>query len=138
MINCKRIRVLLADDNKKILAQVSMLLEPEFDVIRAVANGAELVNSALELKPDVCITDISMPVLNGIEAARSISDKVSNVKTIILTVHEDPDYLEATLVAGADGYVVKSRMVTDLARAIRDVVAGKRFISPCRAFPNII
>jgi DNA-binding NarL/FixJ family response regulator len=110
-------------------------LEPEFEVVGAVGDGDALLEAASRMKPDVCVIDISMPIMSGIEAANEIRASGSIVKIVFLTVHEDPDFLQAALETGALGYVVKSRVVTDLSPAINAALAGRLFISPCCAFP---
>ena len=130
-----RARILLADDHKDIRAKVIEELDPEFEVVGAVADGSALLKAASQMKPDVCVVDICMPVINGIEAANQMKASGSRVKIVFLTVHEDPDFLQAALDAGALGYVVKSRVVTDLSPAIRAALADRLFVSPCRALP---
>jgi DNA-binding NarL/FixJ family response regulator len=130
-----RARILLADDHKDIRAKVIEELDSEFEVVGAVADGNALLKAASQMKPDVCVVDICMPVINGIEAATQMKASGSRVKIVFLTVHEDPDFLQAALDAGALGYVVKSRVVTDLSPAIRAALADRRFVSPCRALP---
>jgi DNA-binding NarL/FixJ family response regulator len=82
------------------------------------------------LQPDVIITDISMPILSGIEAAKQLKESGSRAKVVFLTVHSDPDVVRACLNAGASGYVVKPRMDTDLVPAVREALAGRIFLSP--------
>lgn len=105
-------------------------LEPEFDVIASVANGQAAVEAGARLAPDVLVLDISMPVLDGLQAARKIRTSGSDVPIVFLTVHEDSDFAEAAFAAGAQGYVVKSRFATDLVHAVREALAGRRFVSP--------
>lgn len=130
-----RARILLADDNKDIREKVMQQLDPEFEVVGSVEDGNALAQAAAQMEPDVCVVDISMPIMSGIEAANQLRASGSTVKIIFLTVHEDPDFLEAVLATGALGYVVKSRVATDLSPAIRAAMAGRLFVSPCRAFP---
>ena len=86
------------------------------------------------MKPDLCVVDISMPIICGIEAATKLKDSGSAAKIVFLTVHEDPDFLRAALETGALGYVVKSRMASELSGAIRGALAGRLFVSPCCTF----
>jgi len=130
-----RARILLADDHKDIREKVMQELEPEFEVIGAVGDGNALLEAAALMKPDVCVIDISMPIMSGIEAATQMNANESSVKIVFLTVHEDPDFLQAALDAGALGYVVKSHMASDLCPAIRGALAGLLFVSPCCIFP---
>ena len=124
-----RPRVLLADDHKEMRDRITRHLETEFEVVEAVENGRTLLDAASRLNPDVCLLDISMPVLNGIDAAIQLKRNGSKAKVLFLTIHEDLDFLEAALNTGASGYVLKRRMASDLRPAIRDALAGKTFIS---------
>jgi len=125
----KRPRVLLADDHKEMRDRVTRYLEVEFDVVEAVADGRTLLDAASRLNPDICLLDISMPSLNGIETAIQLKQLGSKAKVLFLTIHEDVDFLEAALRTGASGYVLKRRIASDLRPAIRDVLAGKTFVS---------
>jgi DNA-binding NarL/FixJ family response regulator len=113
---------------------VEGLLKPDFRVISCVFDGQSLVETSMKLRPDVIITDISMPVLNGIEAAIQLRKSGSKAKVIFLTVHSDPDFVRACLAAGALGYVLKTRLPTDLLPALNEVLAG-RIVVP-REFPS--
>lgn len=124
-----RARILLADDHKGMRDRVVRMLEHEFEMLEPVKDGRALLEAAARLKPDVCLMDISMPIINGIEAAAHLKESGSQAKIIFLTIHEDPDFLVAALKAGASGYVVKPRMISDLRAAIKEVLAGGRYIS---------
>jgi len=106
------------------------LLEREFEVVGAVGDGQALLEAESRLKPDVCVMDISMPILNGIGAATLLRQNGSIAKIVFLTAHAQEAFLEAALEAGALGYVLKPRMVSDLELAIRAAMAGRLFISP--------
>ena len=123
-------RVLLADDYRPLLECVLRLLRPEFEIVGEAQNGQALVEAALKLKPDVIVTDISMPILNGIEAAKRLREAGSTSKIVFLTVLSDPDFIVTCMATGALGYVIKARLGTDLEPAIREAVAGRVFISP--------
>lgn len=125
-----RARILLADDHREMRDRVVNLLEYEFEMLEPVADGQALLEKASELKPDVCLVDISMPILNGIEAATQLRKSGSKAKVIFLTIHGDNDFVQAALGTGALGYVVKQRMASDLRTAVREVLAGRVFISP--------
>ena len=129
-----RARILLADDHKEIRDRAVRLLEPEFEVVGAVSDGNALVRVSAQLKPDVCIIDISMPYLNGIEAAIKLRENGSEARIVFLTVNEDSDFVRAALKTGALGYVVKSRMATDLCLAINGAIRGHLFVSPSCIF----
>lgn len=125
-----KIRVLLADDYSPLLESVFRLLEPGFEIVGEAQDGQALVEAALKLKPDVIVTDISMRILNGIEAAKRLREAGSTSKIVFLTVISDRGFIPTCLAAGAFGYVVKSRLGSDLEPAIREAVAGRIFISP--------
>lgn len=124
-----KIRVVLADDYAAVLARTRMTLEGEFDIVGTAANGSEAVSAVRSLDPDVLVIDISMPVLNGLQAASSLRDSRCRAKIIFLTIHEDSDFVRAAFAAGASGYVTKSRLSTDLALAIREAVQGHTYVS---------
>jgi DNA-binding NarL/FixJ family response regulator len=124
-----RIRVLLADDHQTVLQRVCGLLAEDFDVVGAVNNGRDAVMEVERLDPDVLVIDISMPILNGLQAAQRLLAKKRRAKVIFLTVHTDTDFVAAALSAGASGYVTKSDVTTDLEPAIREALAGRTYIS---------
>jgi DNA-binding NarL/FixJ family response regulator len=126
----QRARILLADDHKGMRDRVVRLLESEFEMVGAMEDGRALLEAASMLKPDVCVIDISMPIVSGIEAAAQLKERGSTAKVIFLTVHDDPDFVQAALDTGALGYVLKSRMASDLRSAIKGAIAGRLFISP--------
>ncbi len=124
-----KIRVVLADDHQEIIAKVRGVLGDEFEVIEAVENGNQAVSAVLALDPDVFVTDISMPLLNGLQAARRIQNANPRVKIIFLTIHEDRDFIAAAFSAGAMGYVTKRRLSVDLVFAIQEALKGHTFVS---------
>jgi DNA-binding NarL/FixJ family response regulator len=105
------------------------MLGREFEMLEPVKDGSELLEAASRLQPDVCLLDISMPLLNGIEAAVRLKESGSKAKIIFLTIHEDPDFVMAAFKAGASGYVFKPRIVSDLRAAVKDVLAGRTYVS---------
>ncbi len=125
-----RIRVLLADDHEAMLERVAKLLGAECDVVGAVSDGQQALEAVRELKPDVLVLDISMPVMNGIETAHRLKEAGIEVRIVFLTVHDDPDYAREALNTGALGYVIKPRIASDLMVAIHEVHAGRSFVSP--------
>ena len=133
-----KVRVLLADDHPLLVKAVVSLLEPTFEIVGRVADGKSLFESAMKLQADVIISDISMPILNGIEAANKLKVSGCRSKIVFLTIHSDPEFVRACLATGALGYVVKSQMETDLVPAIQEALAGRIFISPLLNFrtPN--
>jgi DNA-binding NarL/FixJ family response regulator len=124
-----RATVVLADDHEDFLSLERRLLEPEFEVVQCVRDGRAAVEAAAQLEPDLLVLDLSMPVLDGIAAARSLLASGSRARVVILTVHGDPDYARAALAAGALGYVVKFRLASDLLPALRGALAGRSFLS---------
>jgi DNA-binding NarL/FixJ family response regulator len=109
---------------------VETVLLPSCEIVGSVPDGQSLFDVARRLKPDVIVTDISMPILSGIEASRQLSESGSAAKVIFLTVHSDDDFVQACLATGAVGYVLKSRMMTDLMPAVQEALTGGTFISP--------
>ncbi len=123
-------RVLLADDHAEILTRTRNALAGEFEIVGSVANGVDLIKAAAQFDPDVVVLDITMPGLDGIEAARRLKDSGCRAKLVFLTVHEDPDYVRAALQAGGAAYVIKARLASDLITAIHEALAEHRFVSP--------
>ena len=131
-----KVSILLADDNPFILDHVRQMLErdEEFRIVASVKDGGRILQESSQLKPDVIILDISIGDVSGIDVAAQLRDSGSHSKIVFLTVHEDSDFLNAAMGAGGAAYVVKSRLSTDLASAIRAVRAGKLFVSPSMMF----
>ena len=125
-----RATVLVADDHTLVLERVVSLLKPSFDVVGTANNGEDVVLEAQRLKPDVIVLDITMPVLNGIEAAVELHELGSTAKIVFLTVNEQVEFLDACIAEGANGYVTKNRLSTDLIPAINAALSGNVFISP--------
>lgn len=126
-------RILLADDHKIVLDGLRSLLAPDFDIVGAAADGRQLLQLAQSLQPDVVVADISMPLLNGIDAARQLP----GVRFVFLTMHPDPSYLLRALQAGALGYVLKHAASEDLTTAIRHALRGESYVSPGLRTPAI-
>jgi DNA-binding NarL/FixJ family response regulator len=124
-----KIRLLLADDNETVLAELRQQLGNEFEIIGAVEDGEEAISAVQQLDPDVLILDMSMPVLDGLQAAARLRDARCRTKVIFFTIHEQHEYVSAAFAAGASGYVAK-RHLTDLVPAIREVFQGHSFVSP--------
>lgn len=125
-----RPRLLLADDHTLLLEGIRLLLEPEFELVGSVEDGQALLNAAGTLKPDIILLDISMPVLNGIDAARQLKKILPSAKLIFLTMHADPDYVTEAFRTGAVGYLLKRAAASELLRAIREVLNGNHYVSP--------
>ena len=123
-------RVLLADDHALILGAFEKLLAGECDIVGQVGDGRALVAAVETLNPDVVVLDISMPLLNGLDAGRQIKQKSRNVKLVYLTMNEDPDLAAEAFRAGASGYLLKSSAASELTAAIREVAQGRSYITP--------
>ena len=126
----RRPRVLLADDHKIVAEGLRSLLEPEFEIVGIVEDGRALVAAAQKLNPDVIVADISMPLLNGIEAARQLKKGTSQAKIVFLTMHPDVMYATRALEAGASGYVLKHAAPSELITAIREALKGRIYLTP--------
>ncbi len=128
----KVIRILLADDHTLVRKGLRLLLEnhPGFQVIAEAANGREAVALAEQHRPDTVVMDVGMPTLNGIEAARQISDKLPQTTVVFLSMHADEGYVLKALKAGARAYLLKDSAEYDLINAIHAVTEGKAFFSP--------
>jgi DNA-binding NarL/FixJ family response regulator len=125
-----RTRILLADDHKIVLEGLKHLLEPEFDLVGLVEDGRSLVTQAEQLRPDVIVLDISMPLLNGIEAVRQIKKFDPSIKIVFLTMHTDVTYAIRAFEAGALGYVLKHSAPSELITAIHEALQGRTYVTP--------
>jgi two-component system response regulator NreC len=127
-----QIRILLADDHSVMRSGLRLVLErqPDFQVIAEASDGRQAVALTQQHLPDVVVMDITMPNLNGIEAARQISGAMPQVSIVILSMHSDEAYVLRALKAGARGYLLKESAESDLISAVRSVYAGKAFFSP--------
>ena len=123
-------RVLLADDHQIFLEGLKGLLEPEFDLVGTVEDGRALVKEAERLRPDVIVADISMPLLNGIEAVRQIKKSDHRIKVVFLTMHPDLSFVTLAFEVGASGYVIKNSASRELITAINDAMMGKTYVTP--------
>ena len=126
-------RVLLADDHTLVLEGIKKLLEPHFDLVGTVEDGRALLEAAKTLKPDVVLADISMPLLNGIDAARQLRKTLPDAKIIFLTMHSDPTYVAEAFRAGAAGYLLKRSAASELVFAIEEVLKGRFYVTPAVA-----
>jgi len=126
----KRARILLAEDHALTLESIRAVVEPHHKIIGMVTDGRALLDAAMHLKPDLVVLDITMPLLNGIDAAVQIKKSLPDVKLLFVTMHVNPAYLEAALSAGASGYVVKSAVREQLLDAIESVLNGRIYFTP--------
>lgn len=128
----KKITVLLADDHTVVRQGLRLLIEAGSDlqVVGEAENGRQAVHLAKQLRPDVLVLDVAMPLLNGLEAARQLAREVPNTKVLILSSYSDDEYVEQLTEEGAVGYVVKQTAATELLKAIREAQKGNTFFSP--------
>ncbi len=126
----RRARVLLADDHRLLLEAFEKLLQPHCEVVGAVSDGRALLTAARELKPDVIILDIAMPLLNGMVAGERLKQMLPEVKLIFLTVNEDPGFASEAMRIGASGYLLKSSAASELFHAIEVALEGRTYVTP--------
>jgi two-component system response regulator NreC len=119
-------RVLIADDHTLFRAGLRALFasEGDIEVVGEAANGEEAVRRALELRPEVVVMDLMMPIMNGIEATRELKSKLPEVKVLVLSMYDDEEHVQRLLASGASGYMLKKATSDELVRALREVVAG--------------
>ncbi len=124
-------RILLADDHELFSSGIQSLFlrESDLEVVARVEDGREAGRVARELRPDLVLMDLAMPVLNGIEATRQITTELDGVRVLVLSMHSEARFVEAALEAGASGYLLKSAAFEELVRAIREVLAGRTYLS---------
>ena len=125
-----RPRVMLADDHRLLREAFTRLLESDCDVVGAVADGRALLTAAPELRPDIVVLDIAMPLLNGLDAARQLKRVMPKVKVIFLTMSEDPDVAAEAFRAGASGYLLKNSAASELLQAVQEVSRGRSYVTP--------
>jgi DNA-binding NarL/FixJ family response regulator len=123
-------RLLMADDHTLVLEGIRKLLENDFELVGAVEDGRALLHAAEQLRPDVILLDISMPLLNGIEACRQLAKSMPKIPVIFLTMHTDAAYVEEALRAGGAGYLLKRSAASELTSAINAVMHGKKYVTP--------
>lgn len=126
----KKPRILLADDHTFVLEGFKKLLEGHCDLVGSVEDGRALIEAAVNLQPDLAILDISMPRLNGIEAAKKLRKQVPDTKLIFVTMHADMAYVNAAFRAGASGYLLKRSAATELMQAVQSVMNDKFYVTP--------
>ena len=126
-------KVLLADDHPPLVEAALTILKPHYDIVGIATDGAMLISEALRLNPDLIVSDITLPILNGIEAIHRLRLANSQVKVVFLTFHAEEEFLKACMAEGALGYVLKSRMKTQLIPAIEAALEGRSYVSPSLA-----
>jgi len=125
-----RPRIFLADDHPAVLKATTALLETQFEIVGNAVDGGTLVSEVIRLCPDAIVVDITMPVMNGIDAAHRLRESNPSVKIVFLTVHADHQFVEACMAEGALGYVLKAHMRVHLIPAIRAALVGKSYVCP--------
>src|SRR5271157_4014549 len=124
-----RSRILIADDHNLVAELCKRLLESEFDVVGVVSDGRAMVRAASELKPDVIVVDVAMPILNGLDAGRQVKEMLPAVKLLFLTMNPDVEVAAEAFRRGASGYLLKTCAAVEMVVAVRDVLRGKSYIS---------
>lgn len=122
--------ILLADDHVLVAQGIQKLLEPEFQLLKIVADGRALLKAVEECSPDVIIVDISLPLLNGLDASRQILKHNAAIKVIVLTMHSEESFVTEALRIGVSGYVLKQSVGSELLQALKEVLNGNTFVSP--------
>jgi DNA-binding NarL/FixJ family response regulator len=125
-----RPRVLLADDHRMLREAFAQLLEPSCEIVGAVGDGRTLLTAAEELKPDIVVVDIGMPLLNGLDATRQLKRTMPDLKIIILTINEDPDVAAEAFRAGAASYLLKNSAASELLLAVDEAMRGQSYVTP--------
>ena len=126
----KRLRIILVDDHVLILDAIKRMLEPDFTVVGTFGDGQSVVQEAPALEPDVVVLDISMPLMNGLNAGERLKQILPETKLVYLTMNEDPDLAAEAFQLGASGYVLKSSAPSELTHAIREAAEGRSYITP--------
>ena len=120
-------RILVVDDHEAVRNKIVHLLEQQFDVLGAMSDGPSFLKAVDRLKPDLCVLDICMPDMSGIDVAQRIKQRDSQIKIVFVTLHDDLDFRAAALEIGAEGYVTKAKMGGELLFAVKEILAGGRF-----------
>jgi DNA-binding NarL/FixJ family response regulator len=134
----KKARVLLADDNDVLVEMLTDLLQDDYDLVGILRDGQALLEAAQELRPDVIVTDISMPLLSGLDVVRELKQAGTTIKIILLTGYQEPQLAASALREGASGYVLKHCAGDELLTALDEVVRGRPYITPLIARDTIL
>lgn len=129
-VSVNPVRIVLADDHTLVLEAFRELLAGKFEVVGTASNGRELIQVARQLQPDIVVTDVSMPELNGLDASIKLLKLMPQLKFIFLTVSNDPDFVAKVMRAGAKGYLLKSSAASELVKAIEVVSGGATYVTP--------
>jgi DNA-binding NarL/FixJ family response regulator len=122
--------ILLADDHTMIADAFRVLLEPQYQIVATVYDGRTLIDKALELKPDVVVVDVGMPLLNGLSAGQQLKQRLRKIKLIYVTMNEDPDLASEALRTGASAYLLKSSAASELLKSVHEVLRGGTYVTP--------
>ena len=125
-----RARILLAEDHKLVAEGFRKLLDPEFEVAAVVSDGRSLVNAAVEIKPEVIVLDLGLPILSGMEAGQELKRLLPLTKIVVVTMNEDPEVARVALRQWASAYLVKRSAGSELAKALREVLKGRSYVTP--------
>lgn len=131
------IRIIIADDSEPMLYMLQELLKADYDIVASVGNGRGAVEATERLKPDVVLLDVSMPIVDGFEAARLIKELRLSALIIFVSEHREKVYAEVAFSVGASGYVIKSKMITDLLPAISEALAGREYGRPAQTATHV-
>src|SRR5215831_12299024 len=123
-------KIVIADDHTLVAEACRKLLESDYEVVATVGNGRALVRAVAEMRPHLVLVDVSMPLLNGLDATEQIKELVPSVKVIFLTMNQDADLAAEAFRRGASGYLLKTCAASELATAVREVLRGKSYLSP--------
>ncbi len=125
-----RVRILLAEDHTMVAEAFQRLLEPQYEVVGIVADGHSLLKVAQQLRPDIAIIDIAMPLLNGLDAGRELKHLLPQIKIIFVTMNDDPDLAREARGFGASGYLLKTSASAELLHAVQEVLRGNHYLTP--------
>ncbi len=123
-------RILLADDHTLVAEALKKLLEPEFEVVGNATDGRKLLRLAVELKPDLALLDLNMPLLNGLDAGGRLKELLPGIKIVVLTMNEDPEIAAEALGKWASGYLLKKSAGSELLKAVKEVLRGGKYVTP--------
>lgn len=126
----KKPTVILADDHTLVLEGFRRLLETQCELLATVGDGQALLQAVTQYRPDIVMLDISMPIMNGIEAARALNSQFPSIKLVFVTMHADPAYIRAAFQAGASGYILKQSLGDELTQALYTVLRGQTYVTP--------
>ncbi len=125
-----RVRIVLAEDHTLVAEAFQRLLEPQYEVVAIVADGRALLKTGLQLKPDIAIIDIGLPLLNGLDAGRELKRLLPAIKVVFVTMNDDPDIASEARRFGASGYLLKTSASAELLKAVQEVLRGNSYVTP--------